>query len=96
MTVPYNGSGSADLVNIIVGADTITQGLLTWTLLLLIYAITYFASAGEPTRESMAATAFVGFLAAVIMRYIGLLQDVHLGVAVVVMVGAMVMLFIRN
>lgn len=91
----WNGTGTNTIVTILVGVNELTEGMFGIFFLVMIFAIVYFLTANEPTREGLTAATFVTFIAAALGRYLGFVNDVSLGVCFVAFIGALVMLFNR-
>lgn len=94
----YNGSCTGDtcIGEIMSGMNDMTSGVFGIVFLILVWAVTYWVNAGEPTREAMAASSFITFIAALLGRYIGIVQDTHLAVTAFMLIGSLVMLWNRE
>lgn len=91
----WNGSTGVGLPTF-VGFNTLVQGWLGVFILILVWAVIYYAQRNEPTREAVATASFVSVIVAVLLAILGLLPDRYLGMMIAIFIGSMVMLINRR
>lgn len=92
----WNGSGDNNILTIMQGVNELTGYWTGVFMLVLVFGIVYFMLRGEPTREGLVGALFATMIVAIIGRVIGLVQDIHLGVVVVLFLGSLAMLINRS
>lgn len=92
-----NGNG---LIGLLQAANTYTGGLYGLFILVIIGGAVYFGLRGgvkgEPSREALSAALFVTTITSVLMTLIGMLDTKYLGASVLLLIGAVVLLFNRE
>lgn len=95
----FNGSGVTGgdgFLTVMSGANDLAGGFIGTFFLFLVWLVVYFKLRGEPTREAAVAAFFVTFIAALLMTLIDLVDKGVLAITIVLLIGSIVMLFIRE
>ena len=92
----WNGTASTAGVEVIQGINQLTNYYFGVFILVLVWGIIYYASRGEPTRESVVAASVTTLIVAVILWTIDIVQAAHLAITFVLAVGSLVLLINRS
>lgn len=87
------GSTSIGISPLLSCVNDTTAGLFGLFILLGVWMLLYFRLRGTSSpKDSIAAASFITFLAAALLRLLGAVDDVYLGMAFVAMIGSVALL----
>lgn len=78
--------------NLLSCVNDITHGLFGLFIVVGIWMIIYFANRGEPASQSIVGASWIALLAAILLRLVGGIDDVYLGMAFVVAIGSLALM----
>jgi hypothetical protein len=87
------GSTTISITQLLSCVNETTAGLFGLTIMVGVWVLLYFRLRGQSSpKDAIAAASFITFLAAALLRLLGILNDVYLGAAFVMLAGSVAML----
>ena len=94
----FNGSVSGSspyIVQVLQGANELSDGAFGLTILIIIWSIVYFANRNTPAVESFASACWITMLVAIMLGLLGIVQPFYIGVCITLTIVSTVMIMVK-